>query len=72
MLNLKRDQAPGAKLDWVEAPVNYLADLKVKPVTYNPPAGTGVPRREGRLRTLARPPGLHPDAPRHQGAQFLR
>ena len=50
MLNLKRDQAPGAKLDWVEAPVNYLADLKVKPVTYNPPAGTGVPRREGNYR----------------------
>jgi len=50
MLNLKRDRAPGVKLDWVEAPVNYLADLEVKPVTYNPPAGTGVPRREGNYR----------------------
>jgi hypothetical protein len=35
---------------WVEAPVNYLADLSVKPVTYNPPPGTGVPRREGNYR----------------------
>lgn len=35
---------------WVEAPVNYLADLSIKPVTYNPPAGTGVPRREGNYR----------------------
>ncbi len=34
----------------VQAPVNYLADLSVKPVTYNPPAGTGVPRREGNYR----------------------
>ena len=31
----------------VQAAVNYLADLSVKPVTYNPPAGTGVPRRDG-------------------------
>jgi hypothetical protein len=35
---------------WVEAPVNYLADLSVKPVTYNPPAGTGLPRRVGNYR----------------------
>lgn len=35
---------------WVEAPVNYLADLSVKPVTFNPPPGTGVPRREGNYR----------------------
>jgi hypothetical protein len=35
---------------WVEAPVQYLADLSVKPVTYNPPAGTGLPRREGNYR----------------------
>ena len=34
----------------VQAAVNYLADLSVKPVTYNPPAGTGVPRREGNYR----------------------
>ena len=35
---------------WVEASVPYLADLSVKPVTYNPPVGTGVPRREGNYR----------------------
>jgi hypothetical protein len=35
---------------WVEAPVNYLADLSIKPVTYNPPPGTGVPRRLGNYR----------------------
>ena len=35
---------------WVEAPVNYLADLSVKPVTYNPPPGTGLARREGNYR----------------------
>jgi hypothetical protein len=32
---------------WVEASMNYLADLSVKPVTYNPPQGSGVPRRVG-------------------------
>jgi hypothetical protein len=41
---------PGVGLSYVEAPMNYLADLSVKPVTYNPPAGTGVPRREGNYR----------------------
>ena len=35
---------------WVEANVPYLADLSVKPVTYNPPIGTGVARREGHYR----------------------
>jgi hypothetical protein len=30
--------------------VNYLADLSIKPVTYNPPHGTGVPRRVGNYR----------------------
>ena len=35
---------------WVEAGVPYLADLSVKPVTYNPPIGTGVARREGNYR----------------------
>jgi len=34
----------------VQAAVNYLADLSVKPVTYNPPVGTGVPRRDGNYR----------------------
>ena len=37
-------------LTYVDAPVNYLADLSVKPVTYNPPLGTGVPRRDGNYR----------------------
>jgi hypothetical protein len=31
----------------LDVTVNYLADLKVKPVTYNPPHGTGVTRRVG-------------------------
>ena len=30
--------------------MNYLADLSIKPVTYNPPPGTGVPRRLGNYR----------------------
>ena len=34
----------------VKAAVNYLADLSVTLVTYNPPAGTGVPRRDGNYR----------------------
>ncbi len=33
--------------EYVEAPLTYLADAKVKPVTYNPPPGTGLVRREG-------------------------
>ena len=37
-------------LTYVDARVNYLADLSVKPVTYNPPLGTGLPRREGNYR----------------------
>ena len=36
----------------IEASVNYLADLSVKPVTYNPPPGTGLPRREGNYRNF--------------------
>jgi hypothetical protein len=32
---------------YVEASLTYLADAKVKPQTYNPPPGTGVPRRLG-------------------------
>lgn len=35
---------------WVEAPVQYLADLSIKPITYNPPPGTGLARREGNYR----------------------
>ena len=41
---------PTASARWVEAPVNYLADAAVKPVTYNPPQGQGLPRREGHYR----------------------
>src|SRR5882724_13624737 len=36
----------------VDASVNYLADLSVKTVTYNPPPGTGVPRREGNYQNF--------------------
>ena len=52
MLNVKHKQAADIGTDWVEAPVNYLADLSVKPVTYNPPAGTGLPRRVGNYRNF--------------------
>jgi hypothetical protein len=52
MMNLHRKDAPHAATDWVEAPVNYLADLSVKPVTHNPPPGTGVPRRVGNYRNF--------------------
>ena len=47
MSNLKLKQAPVLQTDWVEAPVQYLADLSIKPVTYNPPHGTGLPKRVG-------------------------
>ncbi len=50
MLTLKRKQSPDVETAWVEAPVNYLADLSIKPVTYNPPHGTGLPRRVGNYR----------------------
>jgi hypothetical protein len=50
MLNLKRDSGPTVGVDWVEGSVNYLADLSIKPVTYNPPMGTGVTRRVGNYR----------------------
>src|SRR4029078_127371 len=50
MLNLERDRAVAAPAAWIEAPVNYLADLSVKPVTYNPPPGTGLPRRQGNYK----------------------
>ena len=50
MSNLKRKPTPDVQTDWVEAPVQYLADLSIKPVTYNPPNGTGVPRRIGNYR----------------------
>ena len=37
-------------MTYVDADVNYLADLSIPPVTYNPPEGTGVPRRDGNYR----------------------
>jgi hypothetical protein len=39
----------------VEASMTYLADAAVKPVTYNPPPGTGEPRRVGNYGTF----GVH-------------
>jgi hypothetical protein len=47
---IQRQSSPRVGVTFVEAPMNYLADLSVKPVTYNPPAGTGLPRREGNYR----------------------
>ena len=38
---------PSVSRDHVETTVTYLADTSVKPVSYNPPPGTGVPRRVG-------------------------
>jgi len=40
------DHAAAAR-PYVEAALTYLADASVKPQTYNPPPGTGVPRRLG-------------------------
>lgn len=39
--------------EYVEAPLIYLADAAVKPVSYNPPPGTGEPRRTGNYGTFA-------------------
>lgn len=36
----------------IQAAVNYLADLSITPVTYNPPAGTGMPKRVGNYRNF--------------------
>ena len=36
-----------ARVDHIDAPVVYLADLDVKPVSHNPPPGTALPWREG-------------------------
>lgn len=55
MPNLKRKESPDVGTAWVEAPVQYLADLSVKPVTYNPPHGTGLPRRVGNYRDFTVP-----------------
>src|SRR5436190_2856646 len=53
MPDVRVPEAPAERhvgLTYVDAPVNYLADLSIKPVTYNPPLGTGLPRREGNYR----------------------
>lgn len=50
MSNLKGKETPDVATAFVEAPVQYLADLSIKPVTYNPPHGTGLPRRVGNYR----------------------
>ena len=50
MPNAKRQEFQEVMPAYVEAPVNYLADLSVTPVTYNPPAGTGIPKRVGNYR----------------------
>ena len=41
---------PRIGMTYVDADVNYLADLSIPPVTYNPPPGTGVPRRDGNYK----------------------
>ncbi len=38
--------------DYVEAPLTYLVDTKIKPVTYNPPMGQGEIRRVGNYGTF--------------------
>jgi hypothetical protein len=38
---------PSVSRDHVETSVTYLADASIKPVSYNPPPGTGMPRRVG-------------------------
>jgi hypothetical protein len=49
----------------VDAPLTFLADASVKPATYNPPPGTGVPRREGNYgRFVTRIHDARPIAPR--------
>jgi len=37
---------------WVSASMNYLADLSIKPVTRNPPQGTGQPLRIGNYQNF--------------------
>jgi len=41
---------PRIGMTYVDADVNYLADLSIKPVTYNPPPGNGMPRRDGNYK----------------------
>jgi hypothetical protein len=53
--NAENSRAP------VEALLQYLADADVKPVTYNPPPGTGLPRRVGNYRDF--PVAIHDARP---------
>ncbi len=39
----------------VEAPLHYLINLDVKPVSHYPPPGGGLPWREGTAEGLALP-----------------
>src|SRR5712692_3775984 len=43
----ERPVAAATRVSQVDALMTYLADASVKPVTYNPPPGTGLPRRIG-------------------------
>ena len=45
--SVRSESSDQASRPYVEASLTYLADAKVKPQTYNPPPGTGVPRRLG-------------------------
>ena len=48
-----RPVAPAPDGKTVDARMTYLADTAVKPVTYNPPPGTGEQRRVGNYRSFA-------------------
>jgi hypothetical protein len=41
-----------AQGEWIATSANYLADTRIKPVTYNPPQGTGATRRVGNYRSF--------------------
>jgi hypothetical protein len=43
----RAETASASHIPYVEAPLTYLADAKVRPQTFNPPQGTGLPRRVG-------------------------
>src|ERR1700674_5839900 len=43
----RADSTAEVSRPYVEASLTYLADASVKPQTYNPPPGTGVPKRLG-------------------------
>jgi hypothetical protein len=43
---IERPRSDGARAP-VEAEMRYLVDASIKPVTYNPPPGAGLPRRVG-------------------------